>query len=219
MSYPNCGTPVSTGFQASETGEPILVLKPKFLPLVTAFSILPLQMFFTIWGGGFFGGFSLFAVKALNLPLPTWSTFVFFGCLFFFAIPIVTYVAKKKSYAKTEYRFYPTKLDYYEGFFTTEEKAINYKSVNEIYLRKGIFQKMYGLGTIMLSTPATGSQDSGRARSGIRVADIENPGLVYSQVKELVSRVSYDHTPVAGRSLTHVMAGVTHEERATQYYG
>lgn len=187
---PRCGTPVSHGFQASETGEPALVLRPKFLPLVTALSVLPLQIFFAIWGGGFFGGFSMFAVKALNLPLPTWSTFVFFGCLFFFAIPIVTYFAKKKSYAKTEYRFYPTKLDYYEGFFTTEEKTINYKNVNEIYLRKGIFQRMYGLGTIILSTPATGSQSTGRARSGIRVADIENPDLVYSQVKELVSRVS-----------------------------
>lgn len=42
----------------------------------------------------------------------------------------------------------------------------------------------------ILSTPATGSEGSGRARSGIRVADIENPDLVYSQVKELVSRAS-----------------------------
>jgi len=187
---PRCGTPVSKGFQASETSEPTLRLRPKFRPMVTVLSILPLQIFFTFWGGGFFGGFSLFAVKALNLPLPTWSAFVFFGCLFFFAIPIVTYVAKKKSYAKTEYRFYPTKLDYHEGFFTTEEKTISYRSVNEIYLRKGILQKMYGLGTIVLSTPATGSEDSGRARSGIRVADIETPDLAYSQVKELVSRGS-----------------------------
>jgi len=49
---------------------------------------------------------------------------------------------------------------------------------------------MYGLGMIILSTPATGSEGTGRARSGIRVADIENPDLVYSQVKELVSRGS-----------------------------
>jgi membrane protein YdbS with pleckstrin-like domain len=187
---PHCGTPVSSGFQASEKGEPILLLRPKFLGLVSAFSILPLQIFFTIWGVLMFGGISTLAVKALNLDLPPGAPFVFFGCLFFFGIPIVAFVAKKKSYAKTEYRFYPTELDYYEGFFTTEEKTINYKNVNEIYLRRGIFQKMYGLGTIVLSTPATGSEGSGRARSGVRVADIENPDLVYSQIKELVSRVS-----------------------------
>ena len=186
----SCGTPVSKGFRASESGDPILVLRPKFFPLVTTLSVLPLQIFFAVWGGGFFGGFSMFAVKVLNLPLPTWFTFAFFACVFFFGIPIITYFAKKKTYAKTEYRFYPTKLDYYEGFFTTEEKTINYKNVNEVYLRKGVFQKMYGLGTIILSTPATGYQSSGRARSGIRVADIESPDLVYRQVKELVSRVS-----------------------------
>jgi len=186
----NCGTPVSGGFRATESSEPILVLRPKFLPLVTALSVLPLQIFFTIWGAGFFGGFSMFAVKALNLPLPSWFTFVFFGCAFFFGIPLITYLARKKTYAKTEYRFYPTKLDYYEGFFTIEEKTICYQNVNEVNLRKGVFQKMYGLGTIILSTPATGFRSSGRARSGISVADIENPDLVYRQVKDLVTRMS-----------------------------
>ena len=185
-----CGAPVSRGFRASESDEPTLVLKPKFPPLVTSLSVLPLQIFFTLWGAGFFGGFGMFAVKALNLSLPPGSTFVFFGCLFFFGIPIVAYLARKKTYAKTEYRFYPTKLDYFEGFFTTEEKTIGYKNVSEVNLRKGVFQKMYGLGTIILSTPASGFEGSGRARSGIRVADIENPDVVYRQVKELVSRAS-----------------------------
>ena len=132
----------------------------------------------------------MFAVKVLHLPLPTWFTFAFFACVFFFGIPIVAYFSKKKTYSRTEYRFYPTKLDYFEGFFTTEEKTISYKNVNEVYLRKGVFQKMYGLGTIILSTPATGYQGSGTARSGIKVADIENPDLVYRQVKQLVGRVS-----------------------------
>ncbi len=151
----SCGTPISKGFQASETSEPILVLKPRFLLLVTALSVLPIQIFFTIWGAGFFGGFGMFAVKGLDLSLPSWFTFVFFGSLFFFGIPIISILAKKKRYAKTEYRFYSTKLDYYEGFFTIEEKSISYKNVNEINLRKGIFQRMYGLETIVLSTPAT----------------------------------------------------------------
>jgi hypothetical protein len=106
----SCGTPVSTGFHASETGEPILVLKPKFLPLVTAFSILPLQIFFTIWGGGFFGGFSMFAVKALNLPLPTWSTFVFFGCLFFFCYPDRYVFCEEKELRKNRIPILPNKI-------------------------------------------------------------------------------------------------------------
>jgi membrane protein YdbS with pleckstrin-like domain len=188
-----CGTPVSsgtTGFGKISSDKPLLVLKPVFIPLVTVLSILPVQIFFTIWGAGFFGGFGMFAVQALKLPLPPWFTFVFFGCLFFFGIPIVTYLAAKNTYAKTEYRFYNDKLDYYEGFFTVEEKTINYKNITETNLMKGIFQKKYGLGTIFLSTPATGFQSSSRARSGIRVSNIENPDDVYSKVKDLVSRVS-----------------------------
>jgi len=188
---PNCGASVfgTTPTQVSEpeSNEPLLVIKPVFIGWVTALSVLPLQIFFTIWGAGFFGGFGMFAVKALNLPLPAWFTFVFFGCLFFFGIPLLAYTAKKKTYAKTEYRFYRTKLDYYEGFFTIEETTIDYRNIIEVNLSKGIFQRKYGLGTIILSTPATGYSRSS-AMSGIQIADIENPSQVYSQVKELIDK-------------------------------
>jgi membrane protein YdbS with pleckstrin-like domain len=150
---------------------------------------MPLHIFMTIWGGGFFGGFSMFAVQALGLDLPGWSTFVFFGALFFIAIPIVTYTAQKKTYQKTEYRFFRTKLDYYEGFFTSEQKTIDYKNITEVNLVKGVIQKKHGLGTIVLSTPATGFA-SGRARSGIRVQDIPNADQVYEQVKDLIQRAT-----------------------------
>jgi membrane protein YdbS with pleckstrin-like domain len=161
-------------------------LKPVFVGWVTALSIIPLQIFFTLWGGMFFGGFGMFAVKALKLPLPEWFTFVFFGCLFFFGIPFLAYISKKKTYAKTEYRFYRTRLDYYEGFFTVEEKTIDYRNITEVNLSKGIFQQKYRLGTIILSTPAAGYART-RAMSGIQIADIENPDEVYKQVKELIS--------------------------------
>ncbi len=105
--------------------------------------------------------------------------------MFFLGIPLLTYWAKARTYALTEYRFFPSKLDYYEGFFTVEEKTIDYRNVTEVNLRKGIFQQKHGLGTIILSTPATGGR---RARSGIRISDIENPDQVYGQVKDLVGR-------------------------------
>ncbi len=188
---PNCGAKISSvGFAVKESDTPIFVLKPVFVPSVTIFSLLPLQIFFTIWGGMFFGGFGMFAVKALGIDLPIWSTFVFFGCLFFFGIPIIGYLSKKKNYEKTEYRFYNTKLEYYEGFFNVEEKTISYKNITEVYLRKGIFQRQYGLGTIVLSTPATEYASRGQWRSGIMIENIKNPDEAYRKIKELVSRVS-----------------------------
>ena len=94
--------------QEPDTGEPLIVLQPQFIGWVTALSVLPIQLFITVWGAGFFGGFGLFAIKALELPVPSWFTFVFFGCLFFFGIPLLAYMARKKTYAQTEYRFYST---------------------------------------------------------------------------------------------------------------
>lgn len=187
----NCGSATSEPQHTAvrESNVPVLSLKPVFIPWAATLGILPIHIFMTIWGGGFFGGFSMFAVQAMGLDLPEWSTFVFFGALFFFAIPIVTYAAQKKTYAKTEYRFYQTKLDYYEGFFTSEEKTIDYKNITEVNLVRGIVQKRYGLGTIVLSTPATGFQ-SGRARSGIRIQDIPNADQVYQQVKGLIQRAT-----------------------------
>lgn len=187
---PGCGRPVtSSGYFKDEKEKPLLEIKPVFISSVTALSVLPLQIFFTIWGAGFFGGFGLIITKFLRLNLPIWFTFVFSGCVFFFGIPLLVYNAKKNAYKKTKYIFYQTKLDYYEGFFAVEEKSMSYKNVTEIYLRKGVFQKNHGLGTIVLSTPATGFQGSGRAQSGIKIVDIENPDKVYKQLKEIINRM------------------------------
>ncbi len=193
----SCGTPVNaahktkkTGYRLkSKSGGPLLVTKPTFIPWVTIVSVLPIQIFFTIWAGFFFGGLSLFAVQFFNLKLPAWSTFIFFGILFFFGIPVVFYIAKKNTYAKTEYRFFQDKLEYYEGFFTVEEKSISYKNIVEVNLRQGIIQKKYGLGTILLSTPATGHQ-TGVSRSGKRILDIKEPRKIYKKVKELIDQMS-----------------------------
>jgi len=191
-----CGTEVSKNvsrapkasnyqYGSDRSATPRFVLKPRFIPLVTILSVLPLQLFFALWGGGFFGGFGMFAVQALGLDLPEWFTFVFFAVVFFFGIPILTYFASTRTCAKTEFRFFPDKLEYYEGFFAVEEKTILYKNITEVNLRRGIFQRKYGLGTIVLSTPATGFT-SGRSRSGIRIYDIENPELNYQKIKNMV---------------------------------
>jgi membrane protein YdbS with pleckstrin-like domain len=170
-----------------DNSTPLLILRPEFIPWVTIAGIIPLQIFMTIWGGGFFGGFSMFAVKALGLNLPTWFTFVFFGALFFCAIPFLTYFALKRTTKETEYRFYSDRLEYAEGFWTVEQKSIKYCDIKEVHLRQGVVQRKHGLGTIQLST-ASGSAMAGsnRAFSGIRLHDIPNAEEVYQKAKELV---------------------------------
>ncbi len=164
-----------------------LSLRPVFIPWVTIAATIPVQLFFTLWGGIFFGGMSipflmLFGIKEKN---PFYS-FLFFGLLFFVGIPIIVYIAKRKTYEMTVYDFYDDHLEYYEGFWTVEKKSINYDRITEISLRSGIIQKKYGLGTIFLSTPATGYSSRGRARSGIALYDIPNAESVYIEIKKLI---------------------------------
>ncbi len=164
---------------------PVVTAKPVFIPWITIASVLPIQLFITVWAGGLLGGLGLLGVNALGLNLPIWSTFVFFGALVFFGIPFLAYYAKKKTYAKTEYKFYPDRLEYAEGFWTVENKTIKYKNITETNLRRGILQKKYGIGSIIFSTPSTGTQQ-GSARSGIIISDIENTEKIYSKVLELI---------------------------------
>jgi len=129
----------------------------------------------------------MFAVKALKLPIPPGFPFLFFGGLFFFGVPFLVYFAKKKTYSKTEYKFYRDRLEYAEGFWTAEKKTIKYDKVTETALRRGIIQKRYNLGTIFLTTAATGFSQ-GRAMSGIRVRDIKDPEKVYEDVQRLIGK-------------------------------
>lgn len=182
---PVTGAPTSRETKRPSDDKPLLVLRPRFLGWVVALSVLPLQLFFTVWGAGFFGGFAGVAVKALGLDIPVWAPALAFGLLFFFGIPIVVYTAKKRTYAQTEYRFFRDRLEYAEGFWTAENKTIKYDKITETSLRRGIIQRKEGVGTIFLATPATGFQQ-GRSMSGIRIRDVENPEQVYGQIEQLI---------------------------------
>jgi hypothetical protein len=168
-------------------------LKPVFIGWITLLAQLPFQLFFTLWCGGFFGGlgrsFGIF-------PQDSQTPFIFFGALAFFGIPLVAYIGKKLNYARTEYNFLDDQLEFEEGFFTINKKVIKYKDVKEVTLRKGILQRIYGLGTIYLATLATGSTTSFNpfyalgfgnvSASGVGVRDVPNPDDAYEKIKKMV---------------------------------
>lgn len=170
-----------------DSGEPQFQLRPVFVPSLQVLGHIPIFLFLGLWGGLFFGGFSQVFLQFADLGIPTWFPFVFFGAVFAFVLPIVSFRVNKKTYARTEYTFFADKLDYFEGFFTVEEKTIALHRVTEVNLRKGFFQQKHGLGTILLSTPAT-SAGAGRASAGIRIHDVENPDENYKRIKELIER-------------------------------
>jgi uncharacterized membrane protein YdbT with pleckstrin-like domain len=166
-------------------------VRPVFIGWIVLLMQLPFQLFFTFWSGGFFGGmFHSFIGPQGSAP------FIFFGGLAFFGVPLVAYFGKKLNYARTEYRFYADRVELEEGFFTINRKVINFANVKEVTMRKGIFQRMYGLGTVYLATLATGSTSSANpfyalgfgnvSASGVSVRDIADPDQAYERIREIV---------------------------------
>lgn len=159
--------------------ESLLTLRPVFIPRVILPLVITVQLFFTI-GGAPFGVIINLAVQAFKLPLPKWFGYVFVGGLFFFGIPLPLYMIIKKMYAHSEYQFFRGRLEYTEGVRTVEKKTIKYDDITEITMRRGGSQKMYGLGTIELATPAKSPEDD------VEIRDIEEPEKVFETIQEIL---------------------------------
>lgn len=173
---------------APDTSEPVLTLQPVFIPWVVILATLPGAVFFALWAGLFLGGFSGVAIDALGLNISPVAPGVFFAALALVGIPGVTYYAKRSTYADTEYKFFPDRLEYAEGFWAAEQKMIPYEKITEVSMRSGIIQRMYGLGTIYLATPATGSMNQGsKSFSGIKLRDIPDAQDVYGRVRQVLN--------------------------------
>jgi len=165
--------------------------RPFFVGLITLLLQLPIQLFLTLWAGGFFGGLTsslpLFERGSLGaLPL-LWRNRIFWhssDCLF-----------RQKAEL---YRFFHNRLEFEEGFFSINKKVIKYRDVKEVTLRKGIFQRIYGLGTIYLATLATGSSGTANpfvalgfgnvSASGVYVRDMREPDRMFDEIRQLIDR-------------------------------
>ena len=183
----NCGAPQIAPEETRDEFRPLLIIRPFFSPLVTLFKQIPVQILFTLWGGAVFGIAGYFIIKYLELPLSNWFFAILFGCLFFIITPMVYLFSMMNRYAKTEYKFYKNKLDYSEGVFTVGDKSVNFNGIIEVNLVRGVAQRMFGLGTIVLSTAATDDVIS-HSRREIRIADLEYPEIIYKKVKAIINR-------------------------------
>lgn len=175
------------------TSDEPFAVRPVFIGWITLLTQLPFQLFFTLWAGGFLGGV---ATSLRLFPKDSWVPFIFFGALAFFGLPVVAYFGKKLNYSRTEYRFYSDRLEFDEGFFSINKKVIKFRDVKEVTLRKGIFQRIYGLGTIYLATLATGSTPASNpfralgfgnvSASGVNVRDIRDSEQTFDKIRGLV---------------------------------
>ena len=170
-----------------------LSVRPVFVGWIALLTQLPLQLFFTVWAALFFGG--MITTTGL-FSKNSWSVYYLIGAVVFFGMPVVAYVGKKLNYSRTEYRFYPDRLEFDEGFFSVNRKVIKFRDVKETTLRKGILQRACGLGSIYLATLATGSTRNTNpfvalgfgnvSASGVIVRDIAEPDDAFEKIRQLV---------------------------------
>ncbi len=168
-----------------------MILKPKFLTSVVFLKAIPGAVFLAIFGG---------VVVMLLSPIvtgqpadadPTTAVMLFaVVALTFFILPVIlTIWYRKTSLSHIEYRIFPNRIEYYEGFFTVEQKTIKFADVTEIYLRKGMLQKRNNLGSIFLMSKGMMVPMIGMMKGGLPGAmilrDIEDPDAIYQQLKQL----------------------------------
>lgn len=182
---PSCGTRQSEAPEGGNVREALVVIKPFFTPLNILVSIIPLQLFFTFWGAVVFGIAGFFIIQYLELAIDAWTVALDFGCLFFVFTPVIAMYILIQRYTHTEYRFFTDRLDYREGFYTSEEKSIGYEHIIEVNLVRGFWKRLFDLGTIVLSTAATGDT-LGPSRSGIRIPDAQAPQETYRTIKRII---------------------------------
>jgi len=167
---------------------PVLTVHPKFAAKLILIRILlkaiPGALFFTVWGGGMFGGI-LSTMQGSNDLV--WANHLLAGsvCLVLGLLSIpVWYWVLHQNYANMMYRFYEGEVEYTDGFFFNKtRKVMSYKKVSEVEVDHGVLQQGFNLGTLKLITNAT--EGAGRA-AGIQLIDITDADAVYQHIKPLV---------------------------------
>lgn len=144
----------------------MLTCRPRFVLWTAVLRQLPLQLFLTVWAGLFFGGFLSFfgTVAAMTrtrgdpgaIIAAMFAGPALIGVLAFFAVPVVTVGAKYLNYRNTSYRIDDRYIGVEEGFFTVQSKRVLLEDVREVSLRRGILQRMSGVGSVYLASRATG---------------------------------------------------------------
>jgi len=181
---------LSSSFR-DKSEQPLLILKPRFLTFIALIKSLGIAVFL-----GLFGGIGVLIVTLIATGQPTVggtadsNTLMMFigGAIGFFLLgAILSIWYRKTSNDHIEYRIFSNRIEYFEGLFTVEQKTVKFVDVSEIYLRKGVLQKRYNLGSIFLMTkgfmlPMIGGRGS---LGGMVLRDIEDPDAIYQQLKQL----------------------------------
>lgn len=166
--------------------------RPRFVLWTALVRQLPLQLFLTVWAGVFFGGMFAFGgvlagamrggrpdLLAAFLSGPAAA-----GTVAFLGVPLVTVGAKWLNYRNTRYLLSDRFLDVEEGFLTVQAKRVGLSDLREVTLRRGILQRLSGVGSVYLATRATGGGGSWRASPMLGATSLTGSGVMLADLPD-----------------------------------
>ncbi len=158
------------GSKGSLTGEPILETRPQIL--AGLFLYVLVLILISLFMGNFIGqGMESFVIGVI-------AGIVIFLLLLFF---------RMMSLKSTKYLFYKDRLEHYDGFLNQVRRTLPYTKVTDCILNKNVYERVFGVGTILLLT--AGQQGVGRLAiyGGVKLAFAENPDQLYGKLMEMLN--------------------------------
>ena len=154
-----------------KTENPKFILKPN---LKSAMAVAALAGGLIFLGGLILFGGGLFFGGAFIVPV--------FAFLIVMIITGIRLLPSYFNYKRIEYRFFQDRLEYVEGFLVINRHLVPYKKVTDIVLRKGIWNRMIGTGTVVLIT-------AGSISGHTQLVHIDNPDEVYNHLQKEILKV------------------------------
>ncbi len=182
---PDCGARLTDQGESASALSPGVVIRPVSTPFNALISIVPLQLFLTLWGAVVFGTGGFFLIRYLELDLNPWVPAVVSGLLFFLLTPAFAVYRALNRHAVTEYRFFDTRIEYHESYWGSIDRSIGYEHIIELNLHKSLRQQPLNLGTIILAI-SNPEDFSGRLNNLIRIPDIRFPDETYGKIKRII---------------------------------
>jgi membrane protein YdbS with pleckstrin-like domain len=158
------------------------VIKPTIKPLLLLLHSFGWTIVVFFFGAWFLLGI-IVEVIALLLGADKIMATIVSIVLLFFIVMMISYLLKRATLKRTEYRFYADRLEYFEGFLVKNRKTVAYDKISNVGQKKGIIEGWFGLGTIFIDTP--GSSPKGHE---VSISYLENPDQVYDWISKVVSR-------------------------------
>lgn len=109
--------------------------------------------------------------------------FCYFMIIFSIIKLLVHYTFQKMQYEHISYKFYETYMVYEDDFLNQHKKNILYSNVKEVEIRRTIWDRILGMGVIVIYTNAENKRNN-----GLVVYALNNPKEDYEFIDKLINR-------------------------------